>query len=110
MVAPIGPRTNIHRMSGLAFANLAYCFAHCFLILVLSLHLALFQMPIQAFTCSNGSVTLGSAVLLECTPLLYAHRKIVVVQLPGPGSPVACDMFFLHLCLAVGDIPTEVCP
>ena len=51
-------------------------------------------MPIQTLTWSKGSVTLESAELLECTPLLHAHRKIDVVQHKAKVEPekvLHCD-------------------
>ena len=71
---------------------------------------ALAHMPVHAFTCSAGILTLGSAEPFAKRPLRKAHRSTDVEHVPAAISPDAFAMLALALLGLEGAMPTAVKP
>ena len=108
MVASIGPR--MHNHLDLADWSRLSLLPQLTVAIFLSFKPMRWYMAIQAWTCSYGIRTLGSAEALVTLLLRKAHWMADVAHAPAPIMPVALAMFLLHPLVAVGDIPTAVWP
>ena len=106
MVASIGPRTHCH-IAPASLSRWTFLFQLAVAVF-LSLRPMRWYMAIQAWTCSKGIRTLGSADALVTLLFRKDHWMTEVAHAPAPVMPVAAAMFFLHPLTVEGDMPTAV--